>query len=237
MTRTHGRIPSLNASQKVELHIKEALYHGELKPRERIIEGELAKQVGCSRAPAREAVLRLVREGLLESVPRRGTFVRDFSPEAIEEIFHMRAKLEGLCVRYMRQRMTAKDQTSVRGCLQALEEACHRADHERFLEADMKLHRTIWKLSRCKEVCRTLNSIMVPYILMVARSSADKVPLAEALAHHKEYVEAVLSTPIARVEREVEQYFMRVYAKFHARNASFQRVRGAAAWLLDASVE
>ena len=77
MTRTHGRIPSLNASQKVELHIKEALYHGELKPRERIIEGELAKQVGCSRAPAREAVLRLVREGLLESVPRRGTFVRD----------------------------------------------------------------------------------------------------------------------------------------------------------------
>lgn len=235
MDRARGRVPSQTASQKVELYIKEALYNGELRARERIIESELAMKVGCSRAPAREAVLRLVREGLLVTVPRRGTFVRDFTPESIEEIFHMRAKLEGLCVRYMRQRMTAKAEGALRDCLKTLEEACRRGDQERFLEADMRLHRTIWKLSGCPEVERTLNSFMIPYILMVARSFAGKVPLKDGFAHHKEYVEMVLTAPTARVEHEVEEYFMRVYRKFHARGASYPRA--TAAWLLHGSLD
>lgn len=235
---TETRTPGLNASQKVELYIKEAIYHGALKPRERIIELELAKQIGCSRAPVREAVLRLVREGLMVTLPRRGTFVRDFSPEAIEEIFEMRAKLEGVCVRHLRRRMTAKDEATLRGCFRDLEAACRKGDHEDFLKADVKLHRTIWRLSHCKEIYRTLNSLMIPFILMVARSTSAKVPMEEALQHHKDYIETVLTGPPERVERDVEHYFQRIYEKlFCLKEQKFKWRNGSVDWLLEGALD
>ena len=228
------RTPELNASQKVELYIKEAIYHGALKPRERIIELELAKQIGYSRAPVREAVLRLVREGLMVTVPRRGTFVRDFSPEAIEEIFEMRAKLEGVCVRHLRRRMTGKEEAALRACLRDLETACRKGDQEDFLKADVKLHRTIWRLSHCKEIYRILNSLMIPFILMVARSTSAKVPMEEALQHHRDYIATVLTSPPERVEHDVERYFLRIYEKlFCSKESKFKWRNGSVDWLLE----
>ena len=162
-------VGKLTSAQKVELYIKEAILHGELKPRERIIEVELAKRVGCSRAPVRQAVQRLVREGLIVTVPRRGVFIRDFTPGAVDEIFRMRAKLEALCVLYLRRRMTGKDKIALRQALEPMRLAQAANDQEAFLEADMNLHRLIWRLSGCQEIQRTLNAIMVPFILMVAR--------------------------------------------------------------------
>ena len=51
----------VSTSQKVENFIRSAIYEGRLKPRERLIEDDIAKQLGCSRGPLREAVLRLER--------------------------------------------------------------------------------------------------------------------------------------------------------------------------------
>jgi DNA-binding GntR family transcriptional regulator len=229
-----ARPATLTASQKVELYIKEAIYHGALKPRERVVELEIAKKVGCSRAPVREAILRMMREGVVVTIPRRGIFIRDFSEESIEEIFLMRAKLESLCVVRLRKRMTEEDRKALLARLHVLETACADGDEERFFEADMKVHRTIWKLSGSTEIRRVLNAMMVPFILMVARSTAAKVSLAESLQHHKDYVEMVLNAPEDKLEREVELYFRTIYDKlFRSQNEPFQWHSGTATWLLD----
>ena len=103
LARDAGKV---SASQKVEQYIKKAIYSGALKPRERVIEEEIARRLNCSRGPVREALLRLERDGLIVTIPRRGTFIRDISTDSIDVVFRSRGKLEGLCVRYLRENLS-----------------------------------------------------------------------------------------------------------------------------------
>src|SRR6204780_5984539 len=93
----------VSASKRVEAHLRKAIHAGKLRPRQRIIEEDLASELKVSRGPVREALLRLERDGLVVTTSRRGTFIRDISLADIGVIFRLRAKLEGLCVRYMRE--------------------------------------------------------------------------------------------------------------------------------------
>src|SRR5581483_5614457 len=131
------RKAKLSASQKVELHIKNAIYSGALKPRERVIEEDIARRLHCSRGPVREALLRLERDGLVVTIPRRGTFINDISAESIDVVFRIRGKLEGLCVRYMREQIRPKDESTLRELLRRMKAAAGKGDDEQFLQSDM----------------------------------------------------------------------------------------------------
>ena len=208
----------LSACQRVERHIKKAIYAGELRPRERIIEEDIASRLQCSRGPVREALLRLERDGLVVTIPRRGTFIHDISGESIDVVFRIRGKLEGLCVRYMREDMTPKDERVLRERLGKMKEAAMNADDEQFLQSDMKLHQTIWNLAKREQLYRTLNQVMNPFIFMMARAFSSRIPIMERYAGHERYVEMILSTPIARVERQVEQYFQELHDNLFQQN-------------------
>ena len=202
----------VSTSQKVENFIRSAIYEGRLKPRERLIEDDIARQLGCSRGPLREAVLRLERDGLIVITPRRGTFIRDIPPEDVEVLFSMRGKLEGLCVRYMREQMTPEKQHSLEKALHAMKEAADGGDEERFLQCDLKLHRTIWKFSGKQQLYQTLNYVMNPLFFMIARAYSTQLNAVDvAYASHAKYVQTILSIPIPKVEREVEKYFSGIY--------------------------
>lgn len=202
----------VSTSQKVENYIRSAIYEGRLKPRERLIEDDIAKQLGCSRGPLREAVLRLERDGLIVITPRRGTFIRDISPEDVEVLFSMRGKLEGLCVRYLREQLTPERQHTLEKALHAMKEAADAGDEERFLQCDLKLHRTIWKFSGKQQLYQTLSYVMNPLFFMIARAYSTKLNAVDvAYESHEKYVQTILSVPISRVEREVEKYFSGIY--------------------------
>jgi|GEM_PF-959537 len=212
MMKPSRKTNPVSTSQRVENFIRSAIYEGRLKPRERIIENDIARQLGCSRGPLREAVLRLERDGLIVITPRRGTFIRDISPEEVEVLFGIRGKLEGLCVRYMREQMTVQKRLVIEKALQAMKDASEAGDEERFLQSDMKLHRTIWKLSGRQQLYQTLNFAMNPLFFMIARAYSPKLnPVDVAFASHEKYVQTILSVPISRVEREVEKYFGGIY--------------------------
>ena len=212
MKKSPQKASPVSTSQKVENFIRSAIYEGRLKPRERIIEDDIARQLGCSRGPLREAVLRLERDGLIVITPRRGTFIRDISPEEVEVLFSIRGKLEGLCVRYMREQMTPEKRIAVEKALRAMKDASEAGDEERFLQCDMKLHRTIWKLAGKQQLYQTLNYVMNPLFFMIARAYSPKLnPVQVAFASHEKYVQTILSVPISRVEREVEKYFGGIY--------------------------
>src|SRR5260370_36572360 len=77
--------------------------------------------------------------------------------------------------------------------------AASGADNEQFLQADMRVHQTIWKVSRREQLYRTLNSVMNPFIFMVARAYASQTPIAERYKHRQDYLNIVLTSPISRV--------------------------------------
>jgi len=88
-----------NASVAATELIRQAIIDGRLVPGQRLKEEELARELGISRTPVREALLFLQAEGLVESIPNRGATVRAYAPEEIEEMYQLRALLEGYAAR------------------------------------------------------------------------------------------------------------------------------------------
>jgi DNA-binding GntR family transcriptional regulator len=98
-----GSIPSIvrprSLVEDVAARLSEAIFEGRLAPGRPIGETELQRELGISRAPLREALLKLEGQGLVQIVPHKGAFVRSMSPRRIRELFTVRAWLEGLAAR------------------------------------------------------------------------------------------------------------------------------------------
>jgi DNA-binding GntR family transcriptional regulator len=229
------RKTKVSASQKVEQHIRNAIYAGALKPRERVIEEDIAQRMKCSRGPVREALLRLERDGLIVTFPRRGSFIRDISADSIDVTFRIRAKLEGLCVRYMREDMTDKDQAALTQCLKEMRAAALKRDDEEFLQADMKLHQTIWRLSKRDQLFITLNTVMNPSIFMVARAYSSQTPVMDRYKDHERYVKMIVTAPLDEVEDRVEAYFHNLYNNLFSQNTYLLGMTGKT-WAMEAPV-
>ena len=70
--------------------LREAIISGVLRPGERLMEIQLAEELGVSRTPVREAIRKLELEGFVIMIPRRGTYVADLSIKDINEVFEVR---------------------------------------------------------------------------------------------------------------------------------------------------
>ena len=94
--------------------IRQAVIDGRIAPGQRLKEAELAKQLGISRTPIREALLVLQTEGLLEATPNRGATVRAYDARELEEMYELRAVLEGHAARRAAARVDAEQLEELR---------------------------------------------------------------------------------------------------------------------------
>jgi DNA-binding GntR family transcriptional regulator len=88
-----------NASVAATELIREAIIDGRLEPGQRLKVEEIARELGISRTPIREALLMLQAEGLVDAVPNRGAMVRVHTPEDLDDLYQLRALLEGYAAR------------------------------------------------------------------------------------------------------------------------------------------
>ncbi|MGH3022400.1 MAG: GntR family transcriptional regulator [Gaiellaceae bacterium] len=117
-----GRLfPPQSASAAAGEVIREAIIDGRLPPGHRLKEEELAQELGMSRTPVREALLTLESEGLVESIPRRGATVRSYAVGDLDDVYQLRALLEGYAARRAATRISPDD-------VARLEESCDRFD-------------------------------------------------------------------------------------------------------------
>ena len=106
--RSHARAVDVSAGPRpaqVYDRLKDAIITGTLRPLERISENKVAADFGLSRTPVRQALQRLEAEGLIQVVPKRGSFVSRPTVEDILEIYQIRTPLEGVCARVAAERI------------------------------------------------------------------------------------------------------------------------------------
>ena len=84
-----------STADAVAASLRDMIINGELEAGERLVERDLADRFGISRIPMREAIQRLEREGLLDIFRNRGAVVRMLSASDVQEIYDLRALLEG----------------------------------------------------------------------------------------------------------------------------------------------
>ncbi|MGH3856221.1 MAG: GntR family transcriptional regulator [Pseudonocardiaceae bacterium] len=90
----HGALGSASLVELAAQRLRSEILSGALVPGERLIEEQLTRRFGTSRAPLREALRLLGQQGLVEHLPRRGVRVAELSPQDVDELFSLREVLE-----------------------------------------------------------------------------------------------------------------------------------------------
>jgi DNA-binding GntR family transcriptional regulator len=120
--------------------LSDAILEGALKGGDQLIEAELKEEFGISRSPLREAFRVLEKKGLVEIVPRRGTFVKRITRKDIEEHFPIRAALEGLAARMAYGHMTAEHLEEMTESFKKMNRAVRNHDAKAFWEHHLVFH-------------------------------------------------------------------------------------------------
>ena len=89
--------------------LKDMILSGKLKPGQKIVERDLGSQLQVSRTPIREALSRLVQEGLVESRPQRGHYVQAIDAKVVEDLYELREVLEAHAIHLAVRRASAED--------------------------------------------------------------------------------------------------------------------------------
>jgi DNA-binding GntR family transcriptional regulator len=128
---------------KVYGHVVERVCRQEWTAGDKINEARLARELGISHVPVREAMERLRQEGWVERIPNRGVFLRKFDLEAIRELFQIREMLEAEAVRTLAPKVNPEQLAELRRVVELQLSAKQAGNHGLMREADTHFHRLL----------------------------------------------------------------------------------------------
>jgi DNA-binding GntR family transcriptional regulator len=178
-------IENLTLWQRVYQHLQAEIWDGRLVPGTILSEVALAKELGVSRGPIREAMGRLAAEGLVTVRPRRGAVVRMPTLEELVEAYQVREVLESLAVRLAVPSLTADDLSELGAFVNEMEASARDDDPARFFEANVAFHERFCELSgnrKLRQVHRTLMGEIRGY---QDRSVSIRGNLSDSVTEHR----------------------------------------------------
>lgn len=192
--------------KRVYDYVREQILSGQISPHERLIETKIAKEIGTSRTPVREAFHNLELEGLIESIPRVGYVVKPISEEEVEEICEIRVLIEGLAARWAIEKEHGRLVRELKRNLALAEEKVSNGDIRTFVEFDAQFHEIIARLSGSKrllELAQALRRHMLRYRIQ-SIYLIDNV--LRAINGHKAILQAIEKTDVEEINRAIKHH-------------------------------
>lgn len=199
------KLVSEKASSSIARVIRDAILDGTFEPGRPLREEELAKWLDISRTPIREALLILESEGLVTSVRNRGTRVTEFDAGSLEEVYSIRAVLEGYAARKAAANITEEE-------IQELRDSCSRfekltSDEEDFVELvaeNMRFHSMIQQAARSDRLKRMITGITAVPLIYRSYMSYSRSNRVKVLADHYAILEALENHDVAAASERME---------------------------------
>ena len=123
--------------------LKRQILRGKITPGMRMMEVELAEEMGVSRTPVREAIRKLEKEGLVTIEPRRGAYASDISVKDMVDVLEVREDLEGFAAFLAADRITEAEVDELREITENYSEAVRNNDTEKMITFDERFHKKI----------------------------------------------------------------------------------------------
>jgi DNA-binding GntR family transcriptional regulator len=190
--------------------IRAAILDLSFQPGQQLQESFLAKWLGTSRTPVREAIRRLAGEGLIEISATRRVVVAQVSVADVENAYLVIEVLEGLSSRLAAERLTDADAAALAILLDQMQATATDPDVEGWIKVDARLHETIREIAANPKLTQTAN-LVYPTIERVRNTFLREGPepdrLALATADHRALGEAILARDAARAEELARRLF------------------------------
>lgn len=211
--------------------LRQAILEGALAGGEPLLQAELATKFGVSRIPIREALLKLEREGLVETRPRRGTVVTALDAAAFKEILEMRAVLESLALKLAIPRMADGDIEAATRVLEQTEAALHAPDladgrskefETRWGDVNWQFHRVLYQPAARPRLLDTIEKLHLlfarhlrPRLEIIAPARAadatgeadqNRSEWAAVVQEHRDLLEACRGRNVKRAQSILERH-------------------------------
>jgi DNA-binding GntR family transcriptional regulator len=196
-------IPRQNLGDTVYRILWDRILERQLRPGEKLSDLHLSAQLGVSRTPVREALQRLVQDGVVRVEPHRGFFIASFEDRDIEEIYCLRAALERTALRLAAPSL---DEAELRKSLAGLDQVEHlmkratsdtqrQLADEMFLDLDRGFHRMIVSRAANSRLEAIVESLWAQ-IAVFQRAGARRGWAGLAIRHHRSIISALLANQI-----------------------------------------
>lgn len=175
--------------------LRKLILAGQLRPGDRVVEWKIARQLNIGQPTAREALLLLENEGLLQRSPNRGCTVTSLSLKEINQIYCVRVELEPLAAELAVANAGNWEPAVLKSALQRLKSSAHKNDIEEWHQRDLEFHQTLWRLADNPFLEKALTQISVPFFAFSELVFLQSQPrdLVEQAAQHEVFVQAILS--------------------------------------------
>jgi DNA-binding GntR family transcriptional regulator len=173
--------------------LRDAIMNGSLPPGSQLGETELAGQFQVSRGPLREAMQRLVSEGLLRSERHRGLFVIDLEPEDIYDIYSARLAVERAAVLRVLHGDRGAVAAQLDEAVQEMATAAGGEDPGAVSEADIRFHEVLVAASGSKRLMRMARTLLIETRMCLSALRRTYASDEERVTEHKQITEAIRS--------------------------------------------
>jgi DNA-binding GntR family transcriptional regulator len=170
--------------------LRRDILSGRIDPGERLVEEQLTRRLGISRAPLREAMRLLAQQGLVEHIPRRGVRVATLSDDDVRELYELRDVLERHAVTSMPER---PDLTGLRAALEVMRTATENDDRLELANAHRRFHVEVVTLGGNRQLAALYETILVRIQLYMAvnmRREAEVARAEDGVHRHERLLEA-----------------------------------------------
>jgi DNA-binding GntR family transcriptional regulator len=195
-------------AEAVYAAVHHRIISGRYRPNQRLIETDIATELGASRTPVREALVRLVKDGLAVR-SRQGLTVREFTLPEIREIYEVRAALEGFAARLAAERATAE---TLRHVVRTLD---HHAQTSRgtinrteVVEANTAFHNAVLAAAGNERLRAIATGNRSYFFNIEAAAVTSDESLAAALNEHRLIYDAIRERDADAAEAIVRQHVL-----------------------------
>lgn len=200
--------PSRSLRHDVLNHLRNLIFEGTLQPGDRIVESRLAREMGISQAPVREALRELEQMGLVVSYPNRGSSVREIKPQDAHEMYTLRAHLEAMAVSLAGPRLTEDDLNALDELIDGMVAAGVDNNPELLTQLDTRFHEFICDRSGHTLLLRTWQGINpLNWTMMTVIRIKDR-NLTELAERHRSIVAALRAHNRVAAEQAVREHVL-----------------------------
>lgn len=182
--------------------VKDRILSGELPPGTRLKDDELARTFGVSNTPVREAMGELEKDGLIETIPYRGRFVKKMSIEETREVYDVRMALEALAARLAVKRIAESQLEEMEKALEKYVIAFETDDITAGLEADLAFHDLIVQASGNSTLLRVVSDL-ANRIQVLRQVDEGKMRREQSLEDHEGILQALKERDGEKAEVQV----------------------------------
>jgi len=204
----------LESHSLVELavsRLSREILSGRTDPGERLVEEQLTRRLGISRAPLREALRLLAQQGLVEHIPRRGARVATLSDDDVRELYEVRDVLERHAVANIRP---AADLSGLETALELMRKATEAGDRLAVADAHRRFHVEVVNLGGNRQLCALYESVLVRLQLYMAvnlRREAEVAEPADGVHRHERLLAAVSGGDATAIMAALNAHGARTY--------------------------